>query len=360
MEKKIGVLTFHKVINYGAALQAYALASRIKLEGYNCEIIDYRNKILEDKNTLRKFSKIKSISRILYDIFELPFWVIRKKRFEKFMGLVPHSHRTNSIDDKFSESYYKLFVGSDQVWNYKITGFDKNYLFCNLSDNKKKNSYAASFGVENIPSELVEEYRVNLSKFNNIAVREKTGVDLINKICEEEVIEVVDPTLLLTKEQWQSLTSKRLIKEDYILIYQLAYSENLIRFAKQLAAETRMKIVTINGNPRQPINAQYILTAGPIEWLNLMENAKYVVTNSFHGVAFSINLNKEFFVDLLDEKFGVNSRINNILSSFKLENRKIKSNRSLTQFEKIDFKDVNRKLDELRNLSVNYLRKSLD
>lgn len=361
MRGKVGVVTFHRSLNYGAILQAYGLVKTIEKLGFQCELIDYRNKLLENRDSIARFVKTKGLLRNLYNYFEFPYWSIRRQRFNNFLKLINVGNRkVDCINQEVEMNYYKIFVGSDQVWNYKVTGADKNYLLKELRDSTKKNSYAASFGLSNIPDDIYNYYTECLKDFHMISVREPQGVEIVKKLIGREAEIVLDPSLLLTGQDWKELFKKEdPIKGEYILIYQRAYSKTLLEFAKRLARITGCKLVTINGNPRQIVKAKYVLAAGPIEWLRLMYNAKYIVTNSFHGVAFSLNFNKQFFVELLDEKFGVNSRLENILEYFQLEDRKIdiKSDIGFTQ---IDYKSINMKLEQARKESLTFLENALE
>lgn len=356
-KNRIGVLTFHRSLNYGAILQAYALKKSIEKLGVKSEIIDYRNEQLESRDSIKRFYKTKGIARSLFQIVEMPYWFKRRRKFDEFLFKAGIGEKINKFDKAVEEKYDKIFVGSDQVWNYKVTNFDENYFLRNIEDRKKRNSYAASFGISQIPSEYKEKYREYLNDFNFMSVREPAGADIIYKLNNKKVEVVLDPTLLLTKEEWHELASKQSLDYDYIVIYQRAYSKSLIEYAQRLAQQHNCKIVTINGNPRQVIKAKYIMDAGPEEWLALMKNSKFIVTNSFHGVAFSINFNKQFYVELLDEKFGVNSRLTNIIDFFNLKNRMITNNRCEESI--IDYSEINKKLEEERKKSLSFLKAAI-
>lgn len=358
--QKIGVLTFHRSLNYGAVLQAYGLVKSIEKLGYECELIDYRNERLEESDSIKRFIKTKEILRAGYQFLEMPFWFIRRKRFNKFLKLANISDRIISINQEIEDEYFKFFVGSDQVWNYKVTGLDKSYFFTEIQDKSKINSYAASFGVSTIPEDLYPVYKNGLERFNSISVREPQGAAIVENLTGVSPKVAIDPSLLISKEEWLTLIdNQKKIDGDYIVIYQRAYSESLIKFAQELSRKTNCKIVTINGNPRQFIRAKYILDAGPIEFLNIFANAKFIVTNSFHGVAFSLNLNKNFYVELLDEKFGVNSRLENIIEYFNISDRKIKGNNLVGELKLLDFNIINKKLSEARNDSLDFLRQTV-
>ena len=264
-KKKIAVLTFHRSLNYGAVLQAYGLVKAIEKLGCNCEILEYRNKKLERNDSIKRFLRINGLFRTLYQIFEMPFWFIRKYKFNAFLSLLGSSQKIFKIDSYIEKEYDKFFVGSDQVWNYKITGGDPAFFFNGISDMTKINSYAASFGLNSIPNELCSKYKQGLIRFSKISVREPQGATIVKNLTGIDAKLVIDPSLLLAKDEWLSLIgSKKYIDGDYILIYQRAFSKSLIKFAQDLSLKKCCSIVTINGNPRQLIKAKYILDAGQI------------------------------------------------------------------------------------------------
>ena len=367
--RKIGVLTFHRSLNYGAVLQARGLVEAVKKMGFEAELVDYRNENLEKRDSFKRFYIYEGLIRNTFNIIEMPFWFIRRKKFDKFLKETNVSGKIKGIDDETTKSYSKLIVGSDQVWNPKVTNHDLSYFFSNVSDHTKKISYAASFGVSELNEESENKYKSKLSEINSISVREQSGVELVEKIINVKPELVIDPSMLLNKEEWRNIYKKHykdpVIDSKYIVIYQRAFSKSLITFAKDLSEKTGYKLVTITGNPRQLIKGKYVQSAGPFEWLNIIDNAEVVVTNSFHGVAFALNFNKNLFVEYLDPKFGVNTRLENIIEYFDIHHSLIK--RSKNQIEipnlrncSIDYEKLNIKLEEYRDFSKCYLESALN
>ncbi|MDI3236270.1 polysaccharide pyruvyl transferase family protein [Exiguobacterium antarcticum] len=365
MKKKIGVLTFHRSLNYGAVLQAYGLVKTIEKLNYEAEIIDYRNNELEKRDSFKRFYSTKGFVRSAFQIIESPMWFIRRKRFDDFLETIGISNKlVGGIDTKSAQQYSKIVVGSDQVWNYRVTDSDSNYLLGEITDHFKKASYAASFGISDIPNEKKGMYSKYLKSFNSISVREPAGANIVMEMGLDKPQVVIDPSLLLTKNEWLEVankSNKKYVKpgQKYLVIYQRAFSKTLVEFAKKLAEIKNIEIVTINGNPRQPLKAIYVQTAGPSEWLDIINNAEYVITNSFHGVALSLNLNKELYVELLDEKFGVNSRLENIIDIFKIKSRVI-NNVNFGKEEKVNYTEVNELMFKYRKESLVYLSSALD
>ena len=215
-EKKIGILTYHRAYNYGAVLQAYALQSAIQNINYNVEIIDYCCDYIE------KIGSEKSIKNIIKFILSGRRINQTKKKFVKFrndkLNLSNNDFNRDTIKE-IADLYDIYIVGSDQVWNYQGSNFDKTYFLDFVKQNTKKKSYAASFGISKIPPKYEKEYIRLLNKFSDISVREKQGINIINNLLGKDCELVLDPTLLLSKKEWKEKTSisNRIIKEKYLL-----------------------------------------------------------------------------------------------------------------------------------------------
>lgn len=360
---KVGIITFHRAINYGAVLQAYALNENIKKLGYYPVTIDYKNSHIEKIYDPKKFN-YKSLKSFLGGILTYNRRKNKKERFEDFreryfvFDQISDLHATENI--RHLDSYNKFITGSDQVWNYAPTQFDQAYFLDFVSDSKKKNSYAASFGFDKVPDEYYYDYKALLGDFNNISVREKQGAVIIKELLNRNAEIVLDPTMLLSKDDWYTISQDYKVKKDYILIYQLATSQSLLDFAVNLSKKTNCEIIYINDSLRKKIKATYVNEIGPQEFIGLFKNAKYIVTNSFHGTAFSINFSKLFFVEMLQPPAKVNSRLENILDTFDLRSRQIINGNNDNIFTEIDYKKVNKKLEVERQWSLNFLKRILE
>jgi len=192
-------------------------------------------------------------------------------------------------------------------------------------------------------------------------IREKQGADIIRELLSRESQLVLDPTLLISKEEWHSLAKENYsVSERYILVYAFSGSKNIMDFAKNISKKTGHKIVWISNTYKKSMNIKYVKSAGPEEFLGLFINAEYIITNSFHGTAFSINLNKQFFTEMLLDTSGVNSRLEDILELFGLENRIVTSCDAGIIDTPIDYKEVNRILETEREKSVSLLRSTIE
>lgn len=355
---KIATITFHRALNYGAVLQTYALQKTLENMGHEVEVLDYRSDFIEKHYKRKTLKEILSIRQIAIIILLNGYSINDRSDFINF------SRNNIKISDKkltkdnihlVNKEYDLFIVGSDQVWNYNTAGFDTTYFLDFVSNNNKKNSYAASLGIEHIPQEYRAKYKDLLINYNNISVREDQGRKELSQLLNRNDIEtVLDPTLLLDKTQWEKLEKEIEVPEKYVLVYLLAENRKIFNFAKKLAKENKCKIIYINDRLFKKagmINQRHV---SPEEWLYLFRNANYIVTNSFHGTAFSILLNKIFWTNYLPGSSNVNSRILNLLSKLKLEDRIIDDGASIDDTI-IDYSIVNSLLNIEREKSLKYI-----
>lgn len=359
-KSRIGIITFHRALNYGALLQAYALQTVIVGIGCKCQIINYHSPSIDKKVKEITLSNCKNIKGIYRYIFYSRNHNKKMGKFRdfslKFLNLSAVC-TNNSELKKLSSTYDCLISGSDQVWNFKITDSDEAYLLGFEEDGRKKNAYSASFGISDIPEEKVEAYQYLLNDYNQISVREKTGAEMVKKLIGRDVEVTLDPTLLLNKTDWLKLAVEYKRKDDYILFYGFGMPTSMKSFLSTLARKTGLQIVVISQALRNRVKGIYEKCVGPEEYLGLFKNARYVVTNSFHGIAFSINFNKDFFFEQLpaSDLINVNSRIENIRNLFSLQNREITNGVNSNVDKPIDYSLVNKILEEERRKSMMFL-----
>lgn len=378
---KIGIITILKVNNYGAELQAYATQAFLRKLGYEAEIIDYLfyknpgHKKTTMSRPLFKFDLRKKVSEFLYPIFDkiknLRNWEISKSRiirFEEFHKAHTHLSKTyRTADDLYnSQMDYDVYLtGSDQVWNPGIYSSIAPYFLDFVPKDKRRISYAASFGVSNIPDDCIETYKSFLSKYSAIGVRERDAVDLVKSISGKTATWVLDPTFLLSKNEWLDIGQMiQAPKENFLLIYELTPCPYIIKLSRHIARILGIKIVrickdsAIIENDNSVIN---ICDAGPSEFLYLFDKASFVVTNSFHGTAFAVNFNKPFYTVLPFHKQN-NSRQRSLLKLLDLEDRCLieGSEFPIASSFDIDYESVNHKLNEEREKSINFLIESIN
>ncbi|MBN2835135.1 MAG: polysaccharide pyruvyl transferase family protein [Candidatus Delongbacteria bacterium] len=364
---KIGILTFNCVFNYGAVIQAFALQNELESDGHNVEMIDLQLDRLKENYKLLNLTNFafsnKCIIQFLSEVKKIPCRVIRYLKFNRdvhqLLNLTESKYRTieELIDGNLD---HDVFVcGSDQIWNPQIFNGPNPIFFADFAKpNQRKISYAASIGVENIDKNFIEDYVKYINHLDNISVREIEAKEEFQNLIKNDISIVLDPVFLLKKEQWAKLITKQIEASKYILIYMLRYDKELLDLATNISKERNLKIVIIGERSRsfRGDNIKYYSTAGPLDFLNLFFYSSSIVTNSFHGTAFSIIFEKEIFTFANDKR---NSRIINLMNKLDLGNRIVNSS---NDFKKgpIDYTKVNKLLGVERKKSIEFLKKAVN
>ncbi|MBQ6587217.1 MAG: polysaccharide pyruvyl transferase family protein [Butyrivibrio sp.] len=385
--KNIAIISFIKSYNYGASLQGYALWHAIThILHFNgkCQYLNYRRDYKPDFIVwlARKISSavLRRDDTPSYTCREIlqEYLLARKdvvtysdeleRRFETFWNLMPYTEPVKKGQLRnLNEVFDTFIVGSDQVWNPGKVNLDCTYLLDFVSDGNKKFSYASSLGMKQIPLKYRKSYRTYLSRFNSISVREKASVGIIKELLSEDknIASHCDPTLLLDFDAWNQISQNN--KPDitnYVLVYDLTGKDKMCNQIANLIAEKRnLNVYTVsqeNGH-------------GPLEWLQLFINADYVVTNSFHGTAFSLNFSKEFIALIPQIEMFEKSkdRIFGILQGVGLDERvfseKVFEEKTsdeiwnlLCGLKEIDTSELQSRLLSVRNEGLDYLRKCVN
>lgn len=318
---KIGIITEHNVLNYGSVLQAYALQRKIELLGHEAEIIDYHHQKKTDNHSFAA-----QCQAWLRDMLT-GFSNRRKLReFERFRrDVLKCSPKVLTSDSITSDcpKYDIYCTGSDQVWKPKDGKVDTNFLLSFAPSGSVKISYAASYTIDSIPSELHATYRHYLSQYDKITVREQSGVRLTKELSSKDADLVCDPTLLLSRSEWTSFASENtfgLKKEKYILVYLLGYMFNMrpdvYSIIDKVQEELGYKVVYLNGSRYEMKRKKSKVLRGlsPEEFVGLFKNAAFVITDSFHGSAFATIFNKPLLGVVRDFETS-DSRIISLLHS---------------------------------------------
>lgn len=369
MKKKVELITLQRVPNYGSVLQAYATQKIIEKNGFICEIINYfpermriRSMLRRIKDKNNKFKKsliLRTIARIII----LPSYLIRFSSFKKFyknLNMTKDEYHSNE------EIITKLPVadiyctGSDQVWNSEWNeGIDKALFLDFAPKEKKKIAISASFGKKELSANEKDETKLLLRKYDFISLREKSGVDIIENLGIKNSVNILDPTLLLNDKEWNSIASKKYYEEDYILVYNLNRNKKIDKYAENLSKAKGLKIKYLSYQLHEFYKKGKMYCNPSVEdFLALIKNAKYVVTDSFHGTAFSLNFKKDFII-VYPQKYS--TRIQSILEILNLENRVAKNEHDLTVIENhINYESVTAKLELERKKSLDWIKKSLE
>ena len=359
--KRIGILTVHRSLNYGAVLQAYALNRVLINNGFDSQIIDYISEAVENREHKKSFTPKEVLKRIV----RFNKYLACKKKEEKFQDFIDKNYvmsdetYTKSNIKKIESEYDYFVTGSDQIWNYDITDSDTVFMLDFVEECAKKKSYAASFGYSKLPDCYREKTLKMLADYSSLLVREDSGVEILNGIGLTGK-SVMDPTLLLNREQWLKLSSS-CKDEKYILIYTVAAPTFLYTAAVKMAKQINAKIKIIKLEPgKSQRGFEQVYDADPRDFISLINNAECVFTTSFHGLVFSLNLGKEVYFEADELKNKNTTRLTHIAEILKVMNRRI-SSESVASFEEnpINWQFVNEKLKQEREKSMALLLNSL-
>jgi len=368
---KVDIITRHSVPNYGSLLQSYATQKAIEKMGYESEIINYTR--YEERyenlaNTLVKGKKWDKncILRFIYKTIQSPNYSKMYKKFGEYRrGFLRETKFEYGNVKELKENIPQADVycsGSDQIWGKIGTAdYDESY-FLEFVKDKKCIAYASSFGKTELNKALEENLKNLLNKYSKILVRENSAKDLLEKRNIENVEQVLDPTLLLSQEEWIQLANKsnKRCDEKYILIYQLHDNKEFDRYAKKFAKNKKMKLLRISPSLYHIMRSgKLIYLPTQYDFLKYFSNAEYVLTDSFHATVFSIIFNRKFIDVLPPNKTG--TRIESILSLFGIKNRILNNYNDFNSIDNyIDYKNVNKRLKEERNKSFNLFKDAIE
>lgn len=357
-----GILTFTHALNYGAVLQGIALnevASQIT--GHQAELIDYRCRKVEDRETPKRANPRELIhprlfSRHLYGYRALCKRAVAFERFER--DFCTYGERVDG-QEGIAASYDTVVVGSDQVWSPVITGSDVTFFLGNPSCSKvKKVAYAASFGDFSASWQNPDRIAGWLEQFKAIGVREVSGRVALNRLGIDDAQVVLDPTLLLGGEDWSKVARPSRQTKGYVFAYSVSERRKTLSHARRIARRMNADLVFLECYPKAPaLGTISVNSIAPDEFLGYIKNAAYVVTSSFHGMCFSILFEKPFrFVTSKGADYR-RTRTYALAKSLGLE--KVRLSDDLEVIPKIEYESVNHKLDELRDKSLDFLSGAL-
>ncbi|KMM80724.1 polysaccharide pyruvyl transferase family protein [Pseudomonas deceptionensis] len=362
---KIGILTIHNSSNYGAVLQTFATQEYLKKIGQP-EIINYKNTHTDKTMDLFRIGTgPRDLLRIGKDIFRAAPRMRLLKKFKHFFN----NHYTLSgnpqeVLNSISGNYDLILCGSDQIWNPNIVNryktIDANY-FLQFAGATRKLSYASSFGSHKFSKSEEKEVADHLKSFDSISVRESDSAKYLSLILNRPVSHVVDPTLLLDKDEWLSklAISTTTNKRPYLLVYVLKKDAILKETVKLVSKHLNLDVVTIDQDPFSGFHCrEHIRDAGPLDFIRLFNGASFIITNSFHGTAFSVNFNKPFIVT--PPPTGAN-RILSLLTALESEEYMLKDQKTAVALAKKspDFNKINKLLNILRENSKLYLKQAI-
>lgn len=342
--KKIGIIThYHDSINYGGNFQAYALCEFLNQNDFQPEQLSFPFKIVSlveyPKLSLWKKMKKKGLKAVFNRIIrrleakkkqkiEQEIINQKSKAFYNFnQKIIPHSQTVygNETIQNAANNYDVFITGSDQVWN--LNWYNPAYFLSFAGSDKIKLSYAASMAMDSITEAQKELITEHLKDFKAVSVRERNAVDLLQGTFSGEIQHVLDPTLLLSKSDWDAVKEEYPIDGKYIFCYFLGNNAKERKLAKDFAKKHNLKLMAIaNGYDdikyfKNSLDCKVLFDISPQQFLFLVEHAEYVFTDSFHAVVFSFIYQKQYYVFNRSANGEMSSRITSILELFKAEPR---------------------------------------
>lgn len=356
---KISLITIHVGNNFGSVLQTIATCKLFEDLGYNVTVVNYRPDRVTFKNYI--IGAFSSVPKFVWRIIFLPIYFKNRHIYNSYLNKYCHLSKPIYSNQTFSElcPHADVYVtGSDQVWNSKHNqGIDNRYFFAGVKG--PKIALSSSIGRTDVDENEKALFYKFLSHYTAISVREESAVKLLESI-GLSCTQLLDPTLLISKEEWGNYMSPRIVKGRYVLLY-LPYNiinkQIIIESAKKLAHDMDLKIVSFSWTIKNESYAdKTIKFANPGDFLSLFYYADYVITNSFHGTAFSINLNKQFYVFQPSE---FSTRIDSILNLTHLKNRLLINVLGDDNLTLVEYDDVNAILESERNRCMDFLKTAL-
>lgn len=366
MKKKAAILTLNGYENYGNRLQNYAVQEVLSQLGFECDTILIDRKNLKSEGFVNRFKKISSFSEFSSKLYKkinnkLNQNVIKKRRYilmkfsERYISETNYKISKDYIPNHLCTKYEFFIVGSDQVWNPNNLHGTTFYFLTFVKDKEKRIAYAPSFGIPELPDEYKERYKKWLSGIPYLSVREESGAKIVKELTGRDVPVLIDPTLMLTKEKWLSIAKNDPGKPNspYLIAYFLGRvpKETRTRIEK-IARENELKIVRL-----ADLKDKKRYLVGPNEFIDYINSATLICTDSFHGTVFSILFEKPFVVF---DRVGTSmySRLDTLLNKFNFHSREA-NNLSDNEIFKIDFSHVSSILEEERNKAFEFLNKAL-
>ena len=346
---QIKTITCHDVYNHGASLQAYALQTYLESLRHSVEIIDYKPDYLSGHYDLWAVDNPffdKPFIKQLYLMAKLPERLMalkRKKVFDAFTrkylkrtACRYHSNEELKVNPLQADVY---IAGSDQIWNTLFqNGRDAAFYLDFAPQGAKRISYAASFATEDVVEEYKPFVQKMLQNFDVISIRERCSLPLLSSLGRKDGVAVCDPVFLLNRDQWEELLPKgQKMKGRYLLVYDTEKSDKVKGIVQRIAKEKKLKIFNISGFRLGYVDKDFWISS-PLNFVQLIRDAEYVVSNSFHATAFSLIFEKDFCVVNRSEK--INERMKSLLKDYHLDNR-LATSYSDSLLESIDYHAVN-------------------
>lgn len=363
---KIKTITCHDVYNHGASLQAYALQTYLESLGHSVEIIDYKPDYLSRHYLLWAVDNPiydKPIVKQMYLMAKLPGRIKalrRKKVFDdftrKYLKLTGMRYQScEELKDNLPKADVYI-AGSDQIWNTLFqNGRDAAFYLDFVPQTAKRIAYAASFATDDVIEEYKPFVRRMLQNFDDISIRERYSLPLLKSLGRDDGVAVCDPVFLLSRNDWEQYLPVANQEEQYLLVYDSENSLKIREIAMQIAHKKGLKIYNVSAFPLNYVDKDLWISS-PLDFVRMVRDAAYVISNSFHATAFSLIFEKDFCVINRSEK--INERMRSLLSGYNLEDR-IVTDFSVSLLSSINYPEVNPLLQKDIENSKEFLNQSL-
>lgn len=351
---KVYGITFDHTTNYGSCLQAYALQKAIERISINGDSCSYS---LIPIKTFKDYPH----KSVLKSLLVKPWLSYHRTKFtsfeKKFMKYVSCS--TMADLPLLNEQSDAFVCGSDVIWNpdfnMRLGAFFLDFV------SKYKFSYAASFGKAELNQEELAFTREKIASFDSVSVREKTSLAIAQK-CSDKIIRIVaDPVLLLNADEWGYVMEPLPTNNKFIFVYTTHLNKTFKSFITKLKKQTGLQVVLSTCGPKQALKQRMLSVQSPGQWLALLKQAEYVVTNSFHATVFSSMFHKKFYTVVSGDKTkGINMRMNDFLNTIGLDNRIYSSVPAVLDISEINYTMADERIALLRKQSFAYLQENLE
>ena len=366
---KIDIITLHRAENYGSVLQTFALQAVLEQMGQSVRILDYHPERYTNRGKLRRLKKqSKKFSNplllFLAKCLIYPSYLKKNRVFcafiDKYLKLSDFSFATNEEAARRLDDWADIYcTGSDQVWNSHWNECVEKALFLDfIPKGKKAFSYASSIGLSQLPAEEIDLTHRLLEKYDWISVREDSGVQILKDMGRKDVVQCLDPTLLLTKQEWEKMVDDKYAGKKYVLTYNLHHDPEIDKCAKILSEKYKVPVWNISYNWHDCVRKGHLCWCPSVElFLGLIKNASFIVADSFHATVFSIIFEKQF-ITITPEI--ASSRISSVLKLLGLEERNRSKCLDVRELEnEIDYVSVHNRLMSARQDSINFLKNVL-
>lgn len=346
-------ITYTHSPNYGSCLQAYALQHVIETLNIGGEKCSYKVIPIQ---MLRDYPVNGLVGRIVNVILT---WV--RLQFKSFYKNYMNYAECTTIKElhELNNQFDAFVCGSDVIWNDRFNRHVGAY-YLDFAE-KYRFSYAASFGKAEFSDDYFRFAGDKINRLDAISVREPSGVQLAKRCTKKKVSVVSDPVLLVDRTDWKKIASDNVPNSPYIFVYVTHINEIINNFLNKLKETTNLRVVWAVATPKLAIKRGILKVHRPEEWLGLLNNAEYIVTNSFHATVFSVLFHKKFFTVVYGDKMkGINVRMNDFLNAIELDNRFFNNVPSSFDLSDFDYSFVDEKIQSMRDESLGFLRQNLE